>query len=385
MHRTDPSHKSQKINCIEANTNNEKTENISELANLTSNLNILLEKESNGAFIRSKSKWCEKGEKCNRFFLNLENQRQCNNVIKEVKNENGRTIKNDVEILKEISKYYENLFSSKTVENNINMEEYLSSLKISDKLTEKDKLFCDKAITEDELQTAISKLHTGKSPSLDGLTPEFYKHFWPILKQPFCNMLNETFSKGHLPHTLTTAVVTLLYKKDDKCLLKNYRPISLTNYDYKIIAFVLSARMQKVIHKLISNAQTAYIKSRFIGNNVRLISDVIDYSEKFNMPGLILSLDFEKAFDTINWRFMFKCLKTFNFGHNFINWVRILYSNSNLVVKNNGFISRKVNLERGLRQGCPLSAILFILCVEILALKVKSNTKTKGFSIKNNE
>ena len=139
------------------------------------------------------------------------------------------------------------------------------------------------------------------------------------IKQPFFNMINDTFLLGYLPDSLKTAVVTLLYKKDKKDYLKNYRPISLTNYDYKIIAFVLTARLQKVIDDIISKSQTAYIKSRFIGSNMKVICDLIDYCEKFQASGILLSLDFEKAFDTINWDFMYRCLKKFNFGNNFIN------------------------------------------------------------------
>ena len=104
------------------------------------------------------------------------------------------------------------------------------------------------------------------------------------------------------------AVAQLIFKKGNSQLLKNYRPISLTNYDYKIIAFVLSERIQKVIQNLISHDQTAYIKERFIGNNVRLLSDIIDYCNLAKENGILLSVDFEKAFDTFEWNFMYECL-----------------------------------------------------------------------------
>ena len=198
-------------------------------------------------------------------------------------------------------------------------------------------------------------------------------------------MINDTFLLGYLPDSLKPAVVTLLHKKDKKDDLKNYRPISLTNYDYKIIAFVLTARLQKVIDDIISKSQTAYIKSRFIGSNMKLICDLIDYCEKFQVSGILLSLDFEKAFDTINWEFMYKCLKKFNFGNNFINWIKILCCDPKIVVKNNGYLSRQIKIEQGLRQGCPVSAILFILCIEILALNIDQNKNIKGFVFGNTE
>ena len=123
-------------------------------------------------------------------------------------------------------------------------------------------------IQKAELDIAVKKLKSGKSPGLDGLTPEFYKCFWEDLCMPFGEMVETTFETGSLPESAKIAVAQLIFKKGNSQLLKNYRPISLTNYDYKIIAFVLSERIQKVIQNLISHDQTAYIKERFIGNNV---------------------------------------------------------------------------------------------------------------------
>ena len=96
--------------------------------------------------------------------------------------------------------------------------------------------------------------------------------------------------------------------------MKNYRPISLTNTDYKIIAFVFARRLQTIIDKLISNSQTAYVKGRFIGLNARLILDIFDFCEENNYDGILLFLDFEKAFDSVEWNFLVKSLVKFNFG-----------------------------------------------------------------------
>ena len=129
---------------------------------------------------------------------------------------------------------------------------------------------------------------------------------------------------------------------------------------------------------------TAYIRTKFIGSNMKVICDLID-CEKFQASGILLSLDFEKAFDTINWEFMYKCLKQFNFGNNFINRIKILYCDPKIVVKNNGYLSRQIKIEQGLRQGCPVSAILFILCIEIFSLNIDQNKNIKGFVFGNTE
>ncbi len=245
--------------------------------------------------------------------------------------------------------------------------------------SETQKLYCDDKITQNEVKRVIDCLKTEKSPGSDGLTPEFYKTFWPLIKDLFMNMIQETFEHGELPYSMRKALLALLYKKGDITLLKNYRPISLTNYDYKIICFTLTNRLQKVIKSLVHEDQTGYIKGRYIGTNARLIQDYFEHCENFKVPGILLFLDFEKAFDSIEWNFMLSVLEKFNFGKSFISWIKILYNKPTLSIKNNGWISKDIKLSRGVRQGCPLSALLFVLSVEIMAIKIRNNKNINGF------
>ena len=142
-------------------------------------------------------------------------------------------------------------------------------------------------------------------------------------------------------------------------------------------------RLQKIINKLINPNQSAYIKGRYIGSNARLILDIYEYCENFDNDGILLFLDFEKAFDSVEWNFLYKTLENFNFGTNFIKWMKILYTNPIFRTKNNGWLSKTVNMQRGIRQGCPVSALLYILVSEILAIKIKENINTQGFSLPN--
>ena len=224
---------------------------------------------------------------------------------------------------------------------------YLNTVNVSKSLSITEKMKLNHPIQKAELDIAVKKLKSGKSPGLDGLTPEFYKCFWEDLCMPFGEMVETTFETGSLPESAKIAVAQLIFKKGNSQLLKNYRPISLTNYDYKIIAFVLSERIQKVIQNLISHDQTAYIKERFIGNNVRLLSDIIDYCNLAKQNGILLSVDFEKAFDTVEWNFMYECLRKFNFGENFIKWIEVLYTDPIMVVKNNGYFTKKNKINQG--------------------------------------
>ena len=276
--------------------------------------------------------------------------------------------------------FYKNLYTSKQIQDDT-IENYLNTTYLENTVPDEDKHKCDKFPTLDECTDAVKAMKLNKSPGLDGLTTEFYQMFWGKLKYIFYDCVIEHFEKGELAYSQKQANISLIFKKGEKENLKNYRPLSLTNIDYKIIAFVLSRRLQRVVHKLISENQTAYVKGRYIGINARTILDIYEYCENNNIDGSLIFLDFEKAFDSVEWNFMYKVLEKFNFGKYFINWIKILYNKPLFKMKNNGWLSKTVKMERGIRQGCPISALLFILVVEIMAVKIGANDNIKGFNI----
>ena len=164
--------------------------------------------------------------------------------------------------------------------------------------------------------------------------------------------------------------------------MENWRPISLLNIDYKILARVLALRLQKVLPKIISLDQQGYIKNRYyIGYNIRQIQDIIDYTETLDIDGVILFLDFKKAFDTVEWDFMINVLRKFGFKNDLINWVNTLYKNMCSSVINNGWKSEFFESLRGIRQGGPLFALLFIIVAEILANGIRTSEEVSGIKV----
>lgn len=156
----------------------------------------------------------------------------------------------------------------------------------------------------------------------------------------------------------------------------------MLNVDTKIIAYSLAQRLKPVLHKIIHSDQSGYVKNRFIGFNIRQIQDIIDYSDKFNVDGAILFLDFSKAFDSLEWEFMFSAFRKFDLQNSIINWIQTLYTNIKGCVINNGWISAPFGIHRGIRQGCPVSAIIFVMAVEILACRLRQYNNIKGMQIK---
>ena len=139
--------------------------------------------------------------------------------------------------------------------------------------------------------------------------------------------------------------------------IKSWRPITLLNVDFKIISAALSARLKNVMDDLIDPSQTAFIKGRFIGENTRLIYDILSHAKHYNKSGVLMSVDFEAAFDSVSWDFLLKALEHYNFGPNFRNLVSSMYLNDNNFARidMNGFLGEKVYLKRGIRQGDPAS------------------------------
>ena len=161
-----------------------------------------------------------------------------------------------------------------------------------------------------------------KSPGIDGITAEFYKVFWQDIADDLLDAINYGFEKGQLSVTQRRGKFKLIPKKDAELnQVKNWRPITLLNCDYKIAAKAIANRVKKALPKLINNDQTGFLKGRFIGENIRLIDGVIKFAATKNIPGLLLFLDFENAFDTVEWAFIHKTLQHFNFGPSLVKCI----------------------------------------------------------------
>ena len=343
-----------------------------------SELEFIYNKKAQGALVRSRCQWAEENEKSTKYFLSLEKR---NYKVKHIKSLmfNNQIVTQPNDILNCQKLFYQNLYSKNTNASIESIHNFLNKTGMPE-ICEKTKAECDNEITETEILNALKQLPNNKTPGLDGIPIEFYKFFWRDIKDIILENFKLSFKNEILSISQRQGLINLIPKKDkDLRNLKNWRPISLLNSDYKIIAKLLSNRIKPALQELINPDQVGYMTERFCGENTRLIADIIEYLKIHNTPGFILLADFEKAFDTVNWDFLFTILDKHNFGPNFQTWIKILYNNITSCISNNGYISDNFPLGQGIRQGCPLSALLFLLIAEKIANIVRANNNVNGF------
>ena len=295
------------------------------------------EAKGKGAILRSKVRWVEQGEKLTKYFFNLEKRNFNRKVITEIKREDGKTIVEEHEILKEIESFYGELYASQVVDDNKAFDDFTCDLQTA-KLTDEEREELEGYITIEECAKVLKTFPPGKSPGDDGFTAEFYTCFFDLVSCDLVNSFNAAYKEGELSISQRRGVITLVPKEDSGLSdLSNWRPITLLNLDYKIASKVIAKRIEKILPRIIHPDQTGFVKGRYIGQNIRLINDIMEHTKLHNIPGILLLLDFRKAFDTIEWSFIQNTLNFLNFGDGIERWVSTFYTGPESAVLNNGF------------------------------------------------
>ena len=253
----------------------------------------------------------------------------------------------------------------------------------SNKLDEKQKKELEGLLQYNEVTHTLKNMKNDKSPGRDGFTSNFYKVFWNKIGHFVVRALNHAFiSRSFSPNVKLGTITCIPKDNKPKKFLKNWRPITLLNVLYKLASGSIANRMKHVLDHIISSDQTGFLRDRFIGENTRLIYDIMQYCEEHRIPGLLMLIDFEKAFDSLSFNFIEKTLEYFNFGVMFKEWIKLFLHNTEVCVQINGFLSDYFKVRRGCRQGDPISAYIFILCTEILNIKLKHDKNITGLKIK---
>ena len=293
----------------------------------------ILENSTSIAINNCKNQWYDEGEKCTKYFLGLENSRNNKRDITAIKTKNGDTTFDEDEILVNLSGYYEKLYTSNGRSCDTT---YLDNLEFPT-ISLEQKNVLDENFTKDEIKIAIMQIKEKKCPGLDGFPIEFYKKFWNILSPTLHSLYMKCFSDNKMNPSAKEGVIALLDKPNRDLLeIKNWRPLTMLNCDYKIFSKMLANRLQLVLPILINEDQKGFMKGRNTSQNLKELLAVIEYFEDQNIPGYVMSLDFEKAFDKCEWAALKCILRKFNFGNKCIDLILLCLSNFKNAVFNRG-------------------------------------------------
>ena len=272
-------------------------------------------KKGKGSIVRSKTRWIEQGENPTKYFFNPE-KKDNDKTMKELKHPKGKSVTKKEEILEEVEIFYTELYTSIISVEKAPFTSFIENLELS-RLDESVSSELEGEITPKECKDTLITFSRGKSPGEDGFTWEFYNCFFDLLGQDLVDSFNASYRAGEVaPSQLQRrGVITLIPKEDsDLPTLANWRPITLLNVDYNIASKLITKRLEKVFTLLINPRpdQTACIKGRYIGQNIMLINDIVEQTKLGNIPGILLQLDFRKAFDKIEWEFIQRTIALVN-------------------------------------------------------------------------
>ena len=330
-----------------------------------------------GSIIRSKANIIDCNENPTSYFFHKETTLAKEKTVRQITS-NNITYTNSEDILTCFKSFYENLYTEESADSSLN-HHFLDNLP---QVSSSDNLLLKQIIRKHEVLSALKSMQPNKSPGSDGLSSAFYLKFFDILGDTLTHIINLAYEQKSLSKSQKLSYITLICKDNSRSDdMKCYRPISLLNIDYKIISKILTSRLSRVLPKIINTDQTCAVKGRSIFDNLHLIRNVIDYIDQKNLPVSFICLDQEKAFDRVSWEYMYSTLAAFGFDENFINWIKLLYTDISSSVIVNNFISPSFPIERGVRQGCSLSQLLYVICFEPFAQKIRNLDVIKGLKL----
>ena len=340
----------------------------------------LLNKKTEFDLYRLKSKYFEIGDKAGRLLSHRLQKARTSRIIPVIKSESGEILKTPQDINRRFKEYYKTLYSSEVNPSPDDLETFFSKINLPT-LSNEDRENLERPISQAEILAAINNMASGKAPGDDGFSINFFKTFSSKLVDKLQRVFNEAKENGHLPDSSHFSLITVLPKPNkDHLQCGGYRPISLLNSERKIYAKIFARRLDDILPKLIHIDQIGFVRSRQIADNMRKLIHIMHYANSVTEPTIAVSLDAEKAFDRIEWSYLFKTLNKFGFGTNFINYISLIYSSPKAKITTNGIISEPFELRRGTPQGCPLSPMLFILSLEPLATLIRENQNIKGIA-----
>ncbi|KAJ0576605.1 putative RNA-directed DNA polymerase [Helianthus annuus] len=221
--------------------------------------------------------------------------------------------------------------------------------------------------SKQEIKEAVFDCGSNKAPGPDGFNFRFVKRFWNLFEEDFYKIMVEFHASGIINPGCGSSFITLIPKVKTPLGLRDYRPITLIGMTSKVISKVLAKRLKKIMGQVISESQSAFLSDRFILDGPLMVNEVLEWLKKRNRKAFMLKIDFEKAYDNVNWNFLISILSQMGFHPTWCDWIKGIPHSSRAAVLVNGSPTFDFSCEKGLRQGDPLSPFLFLIVMESLS------------------
>ena len=327
--------------------------------------------------------WFRYGDRCTKQFFNKFKDRMKTHNISELETEQGILTEQDHK-LQYITSFYSQLYAkgeegggvdrAAAKEKCWNTVPCVVNTTVNNALT--------RPLTSLEITEAIASFPKGKAPGVDGIPMEFFQEFREDIISDLFEVTKEILKLASLNKDLNKGLITLIPKGGKHSQLTNLRPITLLGSFYKIVAKVLANRLQDHLQDLIRPNQVGFVRGRCIIDNIVLVNEAMDWAERSNQEIAIVLLDFDKAYDRIDWQFLEHTLLRMGFTEQWVGWVLALYSSASAAVKVNGEVGDFFDIKRSVRQGCPLAPYLFILVADVLGYMLQEESRNiKGLKL----
>uniref|UniRef100_A0A803Q992 Reverse transcriptase domain-containing protein n=1 Tax=Cannabis sativa TaxID=3483 RepID=A0A803Q992_CANSA len=326
---------------------------------------------------KSKIKWLSKGdENTAYFFASLKKRREENRIVSYT-SEQGTLIDSYSEVVKHFVDHFQSFMGSQSTTCSKLIYDCLDK---GNKLNLDQQLLLIRPFTMKEIKRALFSIPNSKSPGPDGFGSAFFKELWPETGTEVSNAILQFFETGNIPTQLNEIVLSMVPKKEVPTKAVDYRPISFCSTLYKCITKLICLRLTEVLPHLVHQNQGAFIKQRSIAHNILIFQDLIKhYGRKNVTPRCAFKIDLSKAYDTVDWNFLEHLLAGLNFPNRFTNWIMVCLKGTSYTLMMNGRLQGNFKGKKGLRQGDPMSPLLFVLIMEYLTRRLKLEAKKKTF------
>eukprot|EP00253_Pinus_taeda_P006854 PITA_06854 len=336
---------------------------------------MLLLREEASWRLKCRALWLKEGDRNTKFFHNFANARRINSIWK-IEDGNGGFLYSQNDITIEATRFFQEQYKR----NQSNANDMLWAAELMPEMFDEPAYenFI-KPVSEEELLAAIKSSKKDKSPGPDGWPIEFFMHFYDMFKLDLLRMVEASRMSGNIHFALSSTFIALIPKKQRTDSFQDYKPIALCNTLFKIISKIIAERMKPVLNLFITRDQHAFLKDRNIWDAVALTQECLFSLLSNNIKAAILKIDLKKAYDCVDWGFLRILLAKIGLKSKGIEWIMACVENVNYSVIINGIPSPFFIVERGLRQGCPLSPLLFILVMNSLSLQLNKAASAQRY------